>query len=137
MNDQIDYSFIINEVIKKLNITPYEMANRLGYKSPATIYHVKDGRNKISESLAERIVQAYPAVNYNFLITGEGSVLLNSDTEKKNQMNLLNMISAEDLPEVELIRKFINIPNQIKIIEDRMDSLEGKLDDIFRILGEK
>jgi len=52
-----------------------ELANNIGV-SRATISHIISGRNKPSIDFLEKLLNVYPEINANWLITGIGSVNL-------------------------------------------------------------
>ncbi len=80
----------LQKVIDALRTNAYAFSVKLGYRSPGTIYHVLKGENNLSDAMIDKIVFAFPEVNYSFLKKDEGKVLL-SPEEVKNQMNLLNI----------------------------------------------
>lgn len=65
---------ILKETIDFLGVTYYELSKELGYKSTSSIYHIKDGLNNISSSLANKIVARYPKVNYLYLLGQENNI---------------------------------------------------------------
>ncbi|MGA9324794.1 MAG: hypothetical protein WBV47_01995, partial [Salegentibacter sp.] len=57
----------LQTVLDSLYISANKMANLLEYKSPASIYHVLEGRNKLSSDMIEKIIKKFPSVNYKYL----------------------------------------------------------------------
>lgn len=80
---------IMGQVLEALDTSANAFAKKLNV-TPGSIYHIINGLNVLSNQMIEKIIQAYPSVNYNFLKNMEGEVLLN-DYEKRNQMNLFNI----------------------------------------------
>lgn len=67
---------IINDVINYLDITAYKLAEELGYNRPQALYDIINGKTKkISGNIASKIMSKYPDFNYDWLLTGEGSML--------------------------------------------------------------
>jgi phage repressor protein C with HTH and peptisase S24 domain len=67
----------LQAIIDELGVNPNQFAKSIG-RTTAGIYDVlstKGGRVGISKSLASKIVEVYPQVNYNWLLTGEGEML--------------------------------------------------------------
>lgn len=63
-------------LLSHLQLNGNELAASLGYKRSDRVYHVLRERNGISESLARDICELYHDVNYQWLLTGEGSMLI-------------------------------------------------------------
>src|SRR5690554_4426419 len=65
----------IQEVITSLEITPYEFSKRMGVKRPDGLYKILDKKSKPSPKTLEKIRGAFPQINFNWLLTGEGEML--------------------------------------------------------------
>ena len=63
-------------LLSHLQLNGNELAASLGYKRSDRVYHVLRERNGISESLARDICELYHDVNYQWILTGEGSMLI-------------------------------------------------------------
>lgn len=94
----------LQTVLDSLYISANKMANLLEYKSPASIYHVLEGRNKLSSDMIEKIIKKFPSVNYKYLKAGKEEPLLSSDKEKQHQQDLFGFRkstkSDDDMPEI-------------------------------------
>lgn len=66
---------VLIELLNHLKISANKFAFEIGLNANTAIYHVKNGRNNISPELAKKIQKRYPELNYNWLLTGEGSML--------------------------------------------------------------
>lgn len=62
-------------VLSHLMTNPNELAKSLGYSRAQTVYNALSGRNGISDKLARDICEIYPNFSYQWLKTGEGSML--------------------------------------------------------------
>lgn len=93
---------ILKNVIEKLRINANRMARDCEYKSKASIYHVLNGINNITDDMISRIMKAYPEVSYIYLKKGEGSITL-TDSQIQNQKNLLQGSNKEKLSSLDII----------------------------------
>lgn len=65
----------LNKLIDHLKLNPKQFSESLGFDRVDRIYNVLNLKNGISTSLANIITKTYPSVNYDWLLTGEGSML--------------------------------------------------------------
>lgn len=72
---------ILIELLNHLKISANKLSEEIGLTANTSIYHVKNGRNGISSDLADKIVTRYPEISYNWLLTGEGSMLNSKEDE--------------------------------------------------------
>jgi len=83
-NNNIEISQgVLTKLLSYLKSNPSRLAKELGYKSNVKIQHIKSGRNGISSEVASDIVNKYPDINYNWLLTGKGE-MINSVDEIEN-----------------------------------------------------
>ena len=61
-----------------------ELASNIGVNR-ATISHILSGRNKPSIDFLEKLLNVYPNLNANWLITGVGSIHLDLDDDITNK----------------------------------------------------
>ena len=73
----------LEELISYLKLNASSFAKSIGYDSPNRIYHVLRFRNGLSRDMARDICSVYSNVNYDWLISGEGS-MLKSETTNDN-----------------------------------------------------
>lgn len=64
----------IQALLEYTQLNARKFAERIGLKYPDTIYHIKRGRNGISDKLADNIGMAYPEINRGWLLAGEGDM---------------------------------------------------------------
>jgi len=67
----------INQLIEKLNITPYEFSKKIGNKRPDGLYRILKNEVKPTPKTLEKIKEVFPEY-YIWLLTGEGSMLKES-----------------------------------------------------------
>ena len=113
-------SEILKKVISSLNETPHSLSVKLGYKSPASVYHIINGVNKISSGMIDKIVTKFPNVSLQFMREGIEPVIL-AENNLKMQMEILNNNSNQEL---EFLKKIAAIP-------DRLDNIERILKELI------
>ena len=118
-------SEIMQSVIDAVGINAYPFSLKLGYKSHATIYHILNGQNNISDGMTDRIIKAFPNVNRNFIKKAELPIILD-EAGTKAQMNLFNIIPVTKTLEFDTFQKFMEIPGQLDRIEAMLLELLGK-----------
>jgi hypothetical protein len=64
----------LNVLFFYLGVNAKQFAESLGFKRADRIYNVLRGENGISSDLAKIIIDKYPSVNYEWLLTGKGSM---------------------------------------------------------------
>ncbi len=106
-------SEILEKVIASLNESTHSLSVKLGYKSPASVYHVINGVNNLSSGMIDRIVNVFPNVSMRYLREGKGPIILSGE-ELQMQMNVLNT-NAD--PELEFLKKLVSMPDRIDNIE--------------------
>ena len=103
----------IELLIKHSKLNRRHLGIRLGYKDGTALYHIIKGRNNISANLANKICDAFPDVNYNWLMGGEGEMLLNKEETPKNDL----------LERIEFLEDHIKgINARLKILEQNQDA---------------
>ena len=78
----------IQEIIKNEHISNADFAEKIGI-SPAAVSSILKGRNNPSMDVVKRILQAYPKINWSWLVFGKGD-MYNQENGKveKHQPNL-------------------------------------------------
>ena len=80
----MDSSVIIGEMLDCLGVKAAEFARSIGVV-PTQIYDLQKGKiKKISDSIADKIISAYPEFDKVWLLTGEGSMLKSSPESKES-----------------------------------------------------
>jgi len=83
-------------LLKHLGVNANKLAGLLGYKGNATIYHILNERNGISESFAYKISSKFPDVNTEWLLTGEGDMLREDKSTVSQSVSGNNNISVNN-----------------------------------------
>lgn len=93
-------------ILSFLKINASELAKSLGYSRTQTIYFVLKERNGISERMARDINEVYPNISYKWLLTGEGSMLIeDSIVPESTTVDKDNDEKAELIKIIEELRK--------------------------------
>jgi len=127
-NDNND--FIINEadrlehLLQKLRTNAKKFSDSLGYSNPASIYHIQNGRNKISgDKMINRILNKYPHVSYLFLKTGKLPALIET-TAALNTQNAILSLDKNESEQINLIDVLIEIREQNKLILEELKQIK-------------
>lgn len=78
----------INKIIAHYNITLNTFCNKLGLMSTATISKIIHEKRKPSAKTIGRIINAFPDINYDWLINGEGEMLKENKIQSVNNDEL-------------------------------------------------
>jgi len=60
------------------------------------VYHVLEGRNKMSAGMIEGIIEKFPEVSYSYLKTGKGEPRLSNDSDRRAQRNLFRHVYKDE-----------------------------------------
>lgn len=118
---------ILDELLRALKTNKKKLAENLGYASHMSIYYVANGRNHITNDMADRIMLKYPEVNYLFITKGELPVLKSKPgtPEPKNDLNIHNKKESITLQDLE------SIPKRLSDIENRQFEMIALLKQIL------
>jgi transcriptional regulator with XRE-family HTH domain len=143
--------FAINErfliILDKLNISAYKMAKELG-SSEAVLSNIKNGKNKPSIEIIEKILNNYKVINPRWLLIGEGEMFNDptdqttntfqakeetSQPEKDHKMIDHLLKEVEDLKsqrdEYKMENKELKVES--KRLNEEISKLRKQLDDIW------
>lgn len=71
----------LEELLLHLKMSYNKFAKEIGLKDNVKVYHIKNGRNEISADLANAITATFPQVSYQWLLTGNGEMLVQNTPE--------------------------------------------------------
>lgn len=76
---EYDPAIILEELLRYVNLNSSQLAEKIGI-SAQSFYDIKSDKKKkrITKGLADRICKFYPEIDKVYLMTGEGSLLLNT-----------------------------------------------------------
>lgn len=87
---------ILEGITTYLGVTAYKLSKELGYKAPASLYHIKEGRSNFSSEMIERLLVKYPSLSYVYLNTGKGDPNLKTPAEIQAQKNVMRHIYKDE-----------------------------------------
>ena len=74
---------IIEALAEYLKISVAELSQKAGYERAQSFYDVQSGKTKnISPKMANNIVSAFPEINKDWLLTGNGEMLIEEEEEE-------------------------------------------------------
>ncbi len=118
----------INEILLNLGIKAPTFAKRIGVKYQR-ILDIQSGKvKKISGELANYIINTYPQFDINWLLTGEGSMLKNTD-QPVSQGGEDATLSEADLNNSNTMKKYLD---QVLRQNEELIRQNGVLLDLFR-----
>ncbi|KFC20672.1 helix-turn-helix domain-containing protein [Chryseobacterium sp. FH1] len=103
----MDFSNRFTKVIEHSELSPAEFAEEIGVQR-SSISHIISGRNKPSLDFITKIKTAFPDFEWNWLITGEGEMLISEKAPEP---------IVEEKPEV-LEKKKPSLPDLFSLIND-------------------
>ena len=68
----------LNQILTLKKLSPAKFASIIG-ANPSTVSHILSGRNKPGADILRNIVEEFPDINMNWLLTGQGSWSNNPD----------------------------------------------------------
>lgn len=114
---------ILEQLLFALKINKKTLSERLGYKSPMSIYYVEQGRNLINDNMIDKIIKEFPQVNYMFLKKGEYPILKNKASEQI-QRNVFGVPETQKEVTLEELKK---LPERVRKLEDQVEFLLEQL----------
>lgn len=85
----------LNEILKHFKINASQFADQIGVQR-ASVSHVLSGRNKPGFDFIQKIIETYPSVSAEWLITGKGELL-------KSRMQRQDLFSEMEFDESQQI----------------------------------
>ncbi len=127
----------IIQFLKEMNLTSTKFADQIGVQR-SSISHLLSGRNKPSFDFIEKMLNAYPDVNAQWLITGKGNMLNNQPSlfHSNEPINEQNLTSREsDISKQAIQEHIISKSDEINSEnEDKIDLHKQKQQSIERIV---
>lgn len=92
MEDNINISERMNELVEFLNISKNDLANKLGYKRAQSIYDMANGKSKPSFDFFHKILNSEYSeiINIEYLISGKGKIFKTKEVEHIEFENVYN-----------------------------------------------
>ena len=121
----------LRKIIDKLFTTPDQFAKNIGVARAQVVYDVLNERNEISRTLANRIIETFPNIRMEWLLTGIGEMLTWKDKSLKyefgksemegNQMSTCEACKNRDL----IIDEYKRILQQQRQLIDSLTNLQN------------
>jgi S-methylmethionine-dependent homocysteine/selenocysteine methylase len=121
-NNQLTDGQILEAVLKEIKETSNSLATKLNLSSPSSFYHILNGKNKLSESMKDRIILEFPQVSREFMDTGTGEVVL-VGSKLQNQKNFFNIGDKQND-----FAKFAQVPDLLMELIDLQKETSKKQD---------
>jgi transcriptional regulator with XRE-family HTH domain len=96
----------LNEILKHFKINASQFADQIGVQR-ASVSHVLSGRNKPGFDFIQKIIDAYPALSAEWLITGKGDIL-KSKISKQDLFSEREIEGNETVEEIIKSKKTLN-----------------------------
>ncbi|RGP17255.1 bZIP transcription factor [Parabacteroides gordonii] len=113
----------LNELLDYLKLSASAFAKSIGYDSPNRIYYILRLRNGVSKEVAKDITDAYPDVNYNWLLTGKGDMLRTGSIHVVGDGNISNTgITGGDVA--------MGTDQEVMILKKRIKELEAEVKEL-------
>jgi transcriptional regulator with XRE-family HTH domain len=96
----------LNEILKHFKINASQFADQIGVQR-ASVSHVLSGRNKPGFDFIQKIIDAYPTLSAEWLITGKGDIL-KSKISKQDLFTEMEIEGNETVEEIIKSRKTLN-----------------------------
>ena len=109
-------------IIRYYNLSISQFSREIGLNSPATIQKIITYKRKASPKTSGKILNRFPDINYDWLITGRGDMLKN-ESNKENDVEF-NGYNNEQLDFIE------KVSYQIFIIERELKKTSKKCENI-------
>ena len=88
----------LNYILAKKKLSPTKFASIIGV-NPSTISHILAGRNKPGADILRNIVEEFPDVNVNWLLTGQGAWSNNPAEAEETTSEGGTLFDLEEIPE--------------------------------------
>jgi len=107
-------------LLEYVGIRKNTFAKQLGYTNGSVFYQIETGRNGISSNFAKRISDAYPEINYEWILTGRGTMLVEPKEDPVDSVLLKRIELLERMSEGQDAR--------LKLQSMRIEKLEALFD---------
>lgn len=125
----------LNEILKHFKINASQFADQIGVQR-ASVSHVISGRNKPGFDFIQKIIEAYPSLSADWLLTGKGEML-------KSRISRQDLFSDMEIDKNEQIGDEIKSKGiagkKTHVTDEYIDKKEGsrKVDKIIVFYSDK
>ena len=89
----------IKEILLHLALRKNTFAKNIGLNNASIFNHIESGRNGISAGLARKITNKYPEINYEWVLTGRGTMLVEPKEAPVDDLLLKRVETLERISE--------------------------------------
>lgn len=101
----IDMKERIEEILRRFNLTVTDLAEELGVQK-SSISHLISGRNMPSFAFCQKLITAFPSLNIEWFITGEGEAVREMvNNNEIPSLDLFGALTEVDNSKIERIKK--------------------------------
>ena len=102
----------IKQIIEKSGLSDAAFSKKVGVLQ-MTLWRQVNGTRKLSLETVAAIANAYPEIDCNWLLRGEGSMYIETDKNDERLNNLIDVISMQQETIRNLMEKVKQLQNQI------------------------
>ena len=77
MNKRKESAVIFKELLDHIGMSANKLSVKLGYSTNSFLYNIKNGKNNITQKIAQQITDIFEDINYTYLLTGIGTLTKN------------------------------------------------------------
>ncbi len=130
MNDRI------KKILEHLQVSNADFAKTIGIQ-PSNVSQVLSGRQNPSSSFLKKLLDAYPKINANWLITGHGEMFTSINTNQVSQRSLFSQDTEPNETKVEAtIDTFDSFIEDKSIVEPTINKEERKIERIVTFFSD-
>lgn len=134
---------VINELTHYYRCTVEQLTERIGAGKSTQLYNIANGKTlTISRKFAKMICDTFPEINYDWVLTGEGSMFCKDEStlEETYQqptsqspdysgvlLNILNTITVLNQEVSRLSKEIVQLRSTVTVQSQRIDSLVDEL----------
>lgn len=96
----------IKALLKHLGISGKKLADSLGLERADRIYNIQNGRNHLSPAMATSIHAKYPEINIAWLLTGQGAMIKEKETENEKEKPNGGCPSYNEIAMIPLVQQY-------------------------------
>ncbi|ASK29681.1 hypothetical protein CEY12_05990 [Chryseobacterium sp. T16E-39] len=126
-SDTRKYNHYLYDLILYLKTKPKTFSESLGHVRVDRVYNVLNGKNNLSADLAKEIIAVYPQVKYEWLISGNGNMLIDSDEIVSSKESIKDLPHGKQMEL--LLNRIVSLEDDQKVLIDAV----GKLNEDLRI----
>ena len=123
----------IQSILNHYNLTAGAFAERMGIQK-SSVSHLLSGRNKPSFQFLSKLVKAFPEINLNWFITGDGDIF-NQPEQNIEYANLKDFEKQAKIPHSNTT-KGEPVKIEQKKLADESDSNANTVENIIMIYGD-